>query len=110
MSDNGAALIWCPFPDVESAKAAAQVLLEERLVACANIAPAMTSVFRYKDKVQSATEAGALFKTTGALLDAAIERLAALHPYDTPAISGWHADSAPQTTVGWLHDETVGGD
>ena len=99
-----AALIWCPFEDAESAHAVAAQLVEEEWVACANILPQMTSVFRWQGNVSSAQEAGALFKTRSGLLSGAIERLAELHPYDTPAIAGWQADAAPPATLVWLAD------
>lgn len=97
-----AALIWSPFGSVEEVREVADVLLRENLVACANILPQMTSVFRYEGQVQSASEVGVLIKTHGNLLARATRRLAELHPYDTPAICGWMADSAPPATRNWL--------
>lgn len=102
MTEPGAALIWSPFESQESAELAASALVEEGLVACANILPHMTSIFRYEGKVQQASEVGALFKTDARLLERATARLAELHPYQTPAICGWVADSAPQETRSWL--------
>jgi periplasmic divalent cation tolerance protein len=99
---DGAALIWCPFPDRDSARAVATKLLGERLVACANIFGAIESLFLWQGVSDSATETGVLFKTTAALLDSAVERLGTLHPYDTPAIAGWRADAALPATVAWL--------
>lgn len=99
-----AALVWSPFDTTQNAMAVAKTLLEEGLVACANIVPPMQSVFRYEGKVQSATEVGVLFKTRADVLDGVTTRLAELHPYDTPAICGWLADSAPPETLGWLAD------
>lgn len=103
-----AALIWSPFGSIEEARQAAQTLLQEKLVACANIVPEMLSIFRYEGKVQSASEVGVLFKTEARLLDVATSRLAELHPYETPAICGWLADSAPQETREWLAGLTAG--
>ncbi|WP_241462075.1 divalent-cation tolerance protein CutA [Aurantiacibacter marinus] len=100
-------MIWCPFGDTATAEAIAAVLVEEGLVACANIIPAITSVFRWQGEVQRASEAGALFKTTQKLLGPAVERLVSLHPYDTPAIIGWHADHAAPATLDWLSAQTA---
>ena len=47
-------------------------------------------------------ECGALFKTDAALLDAAIARLAEIHPYEVPAITGWRCDAAAPATAAWL--------
>ncbi len=97
-----AAMIWSPFASTPEARQVAEILLQEKLVACANILPELLSIFRYEGKVQSASEVGVLFKTEASLLDAATRRLAELHPYDTPAICGWHVDSAPEETRKWL--------
>ncbi|MFN3990298.1 MAG: divalent-cation tolerance protein CutA [Erythrobacter sp.] len=99
---SGAALIWCPFPDRDTARAVAGQLLADGLIACANIFPEVESLFIWEGKADSAREAGVLFKTTPAKLDAAIERLGSLHPYETPAIIGWHADAAHPATRQWL--------
>jgi periplasmic divalent cation tolerance protein len=99
---SGAALIWCPFPDRDTARRIAGQLLGEGLIACANILPDMESLFIWQGKADSAHEAGVLMKTTAAKLDAAIARLGTLHPYETPAIIGWHADSAHPLTQQWL--------
>jgi periplasmic divalent cation tolerance protein len=50
----------------------------------------------------SGSEVGVLFKTTVARLDDVVERLGELHPYDTPAIIGWHANAVHLATLGWL--------
>lgn len=102
MSDSAAALIWSPFETLDDAERVARALLEEGLVACANIVPNVTAIFRYEGKVQRASEVGALFKTDSRLLEQATLRLAELHPYQTPAICGWTADSAPIETRDWL--------
>lgn len=97
-----AAMIWSPFGSAKQARDAAGVLLQERLVACANILPEVQSIFSYEGEIQSESEIGVLFKTHGNLLNAATVRLAELHPYDTPAICGWLVDSAPLATREWL--------
>ncbi|MEL1251842.1 divalent-cation tolerance protein CutA [Aurantiacibacter gilvus] len=102
MSEAGAALIWSPFDSQADAEQVARTLVEEGLVACANIVPHLTSIFRYNGQVQQASEVGALFKTDARLLERATTRLAELHPYQTPAICGWKADSAPHETRTWL--------
>lgn len=102
MAGGGAALIWSPFESQADAEQAARTMVEEGLVACANIVPNLTSIFRYEGKVQQASEVGALFKTDVRLLEQATKRLAELHPYQTPAICGWEADSAPAETRVWL--------
>lgn len=102
MEAQGPALIWCPFPDAATAAATAKVLLDERLIACANIVPAMLSLFEWNGERGEASEAGALFKTDAALLPRAIARLTEEHPYDEPAILAWRCDEAAPGTTAWL--------
>lgn len=99
---NGVALIWCPCPDQESARRIAGQLLADGLIACANILPQVESLFLWEGKADSAQEVGMLCKTTPAQLEAAIARIGTLHPYETPAIIGWHADAAHPLTAQWL--------
>lgn len=99
---RSAALIWCPFPDADSARTAAAALLEARLIACANIMPPCESHFIWNGTIEAASEVPALFKTTAQHLAEAVDRLGALHPYDSPAIVGWRADAAHPATLDWL--------
>lgn len=102
MSGRGAALIWCPFADDDSAAAVASVLLDEGHVACANILPGVRSLYVWQGKRDESREVGVLFKTNAARLGPAIARLEALHPYDAPAIAGWTCDAAGKTAAAWL--------
>jgi len=76
-------LVTCSSP-VE-ARRIARVVVEARLAACVNIFPgAVTSIYRWKEKVESAKEFLLLIKTSRnklAKLRAAVERL---HSYDVP--------------------------
>jgi periplasmic divalent cation tolerance protein len=97
------ALIWCPFADEASAAEAASRLLDEGLVACANILPPMRSLYVWRGERGDTREVGVLFKTDASLLERATARLAEIHPYDTPAALGWRADTAAAATQEWLH-------
>ena len=98
------ALIWSPFADEASAEAAANQLLDEGLVACANILPPMRSLYVWRGKRGEAAEVGVLFKTDASLLDEASARLAEIHPYETPAVVGWLADATAPATAAWLRE------
>jgi len=104
-----AALIWCPCPDPKTAQELAGALLAEKLIACANIIPQITSVFEWDSKTNTETEAVMVLKTKAALLEKAIARLGECHPYDTPAIVGWVCDTAHPETLNWLGGVLDGG-
>lgn len=96
------ALIYCPFPDEDSALAIGRRLVDEGLVACINVGGAIRSVFFWQGGVEEGREVAAILKTDSSLLDRAVARLEALHPYDSPAIAGWHCDAAGSATQAWL--------
>jgi len=102
VSEPGAALAWCPFPDADSAERAADSLLDEGLIACANILPPMQSRYVWRGQREVAEETGVLFKTHANLLEKLVARISALHPYDEPAILGWGCDVASPETLRWL--------
>ena len=96
-----AALIWSPFASEDDAAKAAAALLDEGLIACANLVP-VRSLYVWQGERGEARECGALFKTSEGLLDKAVVRLAEIHPYETPAITGWRANAAAAATAAWL--------
>lgn len=97
-----AALIWCPFESEEATAEAVSRLLDEGLIACANLVPGVRSLYVWQGKREESRECGALLKTDARLLDKAVARLAAIHPYETPAVVGWGADAVPPSTAAWL--------
>lgn len=95
-------LIWTTFADEDSAAAIASELLDEGLVACANIVPGLRSLYVWRGERGEGRECAVLFKTRATLLERACARLAELHPYDTPSIGGWRADATTAATAAWL--------
>ena len=62
----------------------ARTLVEERLAACVNVLPPMTSVYRWKGEVERETEQQLVMKTAADGVSALETRLRELHPYDLP--------------------------
>ena len=73
-------------PDKACAERIAQALVEDGLAACVNILPPMHSIYRWKGKIEQATEQLLVIKSTVARFPAIRERLQALHPYELPEI------------------------
>ncbi len=74
------------FPDAETANLIAQTLVEEKLVACVNLIPGVHSIYRWKEKLETAGEIIAFFKTARDRKEAFQEKLCSLHPYEVPEI------------------------
>ena len=74
------------FPDAETARRISNQIVTEKFAACANILPAVESIYRWKEKVETAGEVIVFFKTTPDRQKAFQEKLRSLHPYDVPEI------------------------
>ena len=79
-------LLYVPVKNSAEASALATQLLEEQLIACANILPGMTSLYRWEGKIEQAEEVLLIVKTTGQKCDAATARIEALHSYECPCV------------------------
>ena len=77
-------LIFTTTDSESEAKKIAQMLVERRLAACVNVIPRMHSVYRWKDKVESAEEFLLLIKTTKENESAVQAAIRELHSYDLP--------------------------
>ena len=72
------------FPDQETARGISNELVTKKFAACANILPAVESIYRWKEKIESGNETLVLFKLSEDRQSAFLENLRSLHPYDVP--------------------------
>ena len=84
----------------------ARTLVDERLAACVNVLPAMTSVYRWKGQVEQDREQQMVIKTTMDRLPALEARIRELHAYELPEFLVVTADEAAAAYLAWL-DEAV---
>jgi periplasmic divalent cation tolerance protein len=74
------------FPDAETARRISNQLVTEKFVACANVLPAVESIYRWKEKIQTGKEALVFFKLSEDRRSAFQEKLKSLHTYEVPEI------------------------
>jgi len=89
------------------ARAIARTLLEERLIACANILPRMQSLYRWEGDVQEDEEVAMLLKTHAKLVEGVVARVEALHAYDVPCVVAWPVDVGAYAYLAWVRAETA---
>ena len=89
------------------AAALAQTLVDERLAACVNILPVMTSIYRWKGQVEQAREQQLVIKTSADRVEALEARLRALHPYDVPEFLVLPVDGGADVYLRWVRENTT---
>ena len=74
------------FPDAESARRISNDLVGQGFAACANILPAVESIYHWKEKIESGNETLVFFKISENRQSAFQDKLQSVHPYDVPEI------------------------
>lgn len=93
-------------PNSEEADRLARLIVEEKLAACVQILPSMTSVYFWEGKVQSESEHLLLIKTLEErflMLQAFIEKH---HSYEVPEIVAIKAERVSDEYLNWVRDVT----
>jgi periplasmic divalent cation tolerance protein len=79
-------LVLTNLPDRDSAQRIAHTLIESRAAACVNILAECSSVYRWQEKIETASEVPLLIKTTRAAYPRVEELIRSQHPYELPEI------------------------
>jgi periplasmic divalent cation tolerance protein len=100
------------FPDRETAQRISNQLVTEKLAACANILPAIESVYRWKGKIETGNETLVFFKLSEDRQSAFQEKLRSLHPYEVPEIIFVPVSAGLPEYLRWVinncHETTAG--
>ena len=85
----------------------ARQLVDDRLVACGNIATTkVRSVYRWEGKVEEADEYTLVLHTRTSLAEEVIRRTVEAHPYDNPQVLATRVILASPTYQQWVIDST----
>jgi periplasmic divalent cation tolerance protein len=86
----------------EEAERIGRALVEQGLAACVNLVPQLTSIYRWKGAVETASEVLLLIKTTVELVDRVDAALRAAHSYEIPEVLVFSPESGHAVYVDWL--------
>lgn len=106
---TGYCTLYVTTADEGEAETIARTLLDENLIACANVLPGVTSHYRWQGEVHHDREVAMLLKTRAALADRVSERIKALHSYDCPCVVIWPIAGGNAEFLNWIGDETAEG-
>lgn len=107
MSDrNNIVVILVTAPDGSVAEKLARNLLQERLVACANIVPGLKSLYWWSGAVEVSDEVLLLLKARSEDVAAVAARVKALHPYEVPEVVATAVVGGLDSYLEWVAAET----
>jgi len=94
--------------NADEAKKIGETLVQERLVACANILGPIASIYWWQGQVQRETEAVLIAKTRAELVERVIARVKALHSYTVPCVVSLPIEQGNPDFLAWIATETAG--
>jgi periplasmic divalent cation tolerance protein len=86
----------------EEAEKIAETLLEDRLIACANIIGPVFSFFWWTGKIEHADEYAILMKSRKNLFEKLSKRVKVLHSYEAPEVIALPIVEGSQAYLEWL--------
>lgn len=89
-------------PSLEKARDIARTLLLERLAACVNLLPGVTSLYWWEGQIQEDAEVLMIVKTEQSRLEALEQRLPQLHPYSVPEFLVLPVESGLSGYLDWV--------
>jgi len=93
-------------PDKLTANNLASELVEERLAACVNVIPGVTSHYRWEGKVCTDSELLLIIKTEKSKFSAVKDFILSKHPYDLPEIIAVDITDGFSGYLNWVIGET----
>lgn len=91
-------------PSADEAERIGRALVEERLAACANLIPSISSAYWWKGKIEEATEALLVLKTRQDLVERLVTRVRALHSYTVPEVIALPILGGNPDYLQWIDD------
>ncbi len=95
-------LVFCTCSSLEEARRISTDLVDARLAACVNILPAIESIYRWSDAVETATETLLIIKTSLECFPALRSRILEIHSYDVPEILAVPVSDGSEPYLAWL--------
>jgi len=100
-------VVLCTVPDHDTAENIARTLVTERLAACVNIVPGVTSVYRWEDAIEREQELLLLIKTSQTAWPLLEQRIRGLHPYELPEIIAVPLINGQADYITWLNNSLI---
>lgn len=105
--NNQYCVIYCTYPDRQTAEEAANGMLEARLVACTNIIPNISAHYIWENNTKEGKEELLMMKTRQDKLPEVEKFIVDSHPYEFPEFIAMPIIYGNKNYLSWI-DEVVG--
>ena len=95
-------IIFCTCPDKATAEKIAHYLVEDKLAACVNILPSITSIYRWHEQIETAQEHLLLIKANKTSYQAIEKTIIKHHPYELPEIIAVPIENGLPEYLHWI--------
>jgi periplasmic divalent cation tolerance protein len=102
-------LILNTCPDKETATRVANTLVNQRLAACVNILPGLTSVYHWQGQIEASEEHLLLIKSTQEAYDRVESAIRQAHPYELPEVIAVTLVAGLDSYLAWIGDNVATG-
>lgn len=102
-----ALVVLTTLPEYAVAIRLAEELVGEKLAACVNILPPMTSIYKWKGKLERGQEHQLLIKTSLSCYLELEARIRRSHPYELPEIIALPVETGLSAYLDWMRMQTV---
>lgn len=103
----GARVVLVTAPSAEAGTAIGRALVDERLAACVNVVPGLTSIYRWQGQREEASECLLVIKTDAARYAALERRVLELHPYSVPEVLALPVEAGAPAYVQWVKESVT---
>ena len=105
MDSSSYTVVFITTATADEAQKISRTLLDQRLAACINIVPKVSSQFWWQGKIDSAQENLLIVKTKASQLDEIIKLVKGLHSYGVPEIIALPIIGGNQDYLEWIETE-----
>lgn len=100
-------VVLCTVPEVAVGTKIARLLVAEKLAACVNVVPGLTSIYRWKGEIQEDAEALMVVKTRRQHVGRVEQTIKGAHPYTVPEVIVLPVSAGSAEYLAWLWTETT---
>jgi len=100
-------IVFITVPNMSVGEKIGDILVKEKLAACVQLLPGLTSIYSWKGKIEKESEVLLIAKTRVELFDELHKRVIENHPYEVPQIVAFPIELGYYKYLQWIDDSVA---